>query len=188
MKIISIPAVAILLLLAAAPATGLEARAAKDTPGRIERISAGLLAHDVDGLWSNSRKERGIDLNIEVVLKHPKYPLPVGTLLTNLGMSINDRGGASKVYAGVLWEVGAPSKVFFNLGIGIAAHNGETKGGGRTEKALGSRILFRVPLEFGYAPNTLDRISILFDHISNGYLREPNQGLDTLGLRYSRLF
>jgi len=28
----------------------------------------------------------------------------------------------------------------------------------------------------------------MFDHISNGYLADPNEGLDTFGIRYGYLF
>ena len=188
MKVISIPAIIILWILAAAPAIGVEVSPWKVERGRIQRVSAGLLAHDVDGLWSDSSKEDGIDLNIEVVFNYPNHPLPIGTLLSNLGVSINDRGGTSKLYAGLLWELVAARRIFLDLGIGIAVHNGKTKSDEKTEKALGSRILFRIPVELGYALSDIHRISIIFDHVSNAYLAEPNQGLDTLGLRFSRLF
>lgn len=50
-------------------------------------------------------------------------------------------------------------------------------------KELGARNLFRIPVEAGFALHDRLRISLLFDHISNGYLAWPNEGLDTLGFR-----
>lgn len=50
-------------------------------------------------------------------------------------------------------------------------------------KELGSRNLFRVPFEVGFALHENLRFSMMFDHISNGYLARPNEGLDTLGFR-----
>jgi hypothetical protein len=32
------------------------------------------------------------------------------------------------------------------------------------------------------------RISILFDHMSNAYLASPNEGMDTIGVRYGFQF
>lgn len=51
-------------------------------------------------------------------------------------------------------------------------------------KELGSRNLFRIPFEIGFALNDRLRISIMFDHVSNAYLAQPNEGLDTLGVRF----
>jgi hypothetical protein len=56
------------------------------------------------------------------------------------------------------------------------------------KKSLGSRVLLRIPLEIGYSMTDHYEISILFDHISNAYLADPNEGLDTLGLRFGYRF
>jgi hypothetical protein len=78
--------------------------------------------------------------------------------------------------------------VFFNTGLGLAVHNGELETNDDQNKALGSRVLFRVPLEIGATFGTRHRISILFAHISNAYLADPNEGLDVLGVRYGFQF
>ncbi len=148
----------------------------------------GVLVHDVDNLWSHSRKEDGVDLNAELILAYPDWQLLAGRIHSNLGASVNTQGDTSKVYGGLLWEYQFDSGIFLNLGLGGAVHDGRLDTDRDDTKSLGSRILFRIPIEIGYAAKRHHRISIMFDHISNGYLANPNQGLDTLGLRYGYRF
>ena len=75
-----------------------------------------------------------------------------------------------------------------DVGLGAAVHDGKLDTRDDDKKSLGSRVLFRIPIEIGYALNNRHRISILFDHVSNGYLANPNEGLDTFGLRYGYKF
>ncbi len=157
-------------------------------PGLLHGFRIGLLAHDVGGLWSNTRAEGGMDMNVEVVFNQPRFMLWEGVVLPNLGVSINNQDDTSKVYAGVVWEFQFGNGFFFNLGFGLTVHNGQLESEDANKKQLGSRILFREPIEFGFTFYEKHRISILFDHISNAYLAEPNEGLDTLGVRYGFQF
>lgn len=157
-------------------------------PGVLYGFRLGLLAHDVGGLWSHTRAEDGMDMNVEVVFSQPRFMLWEGAVLPNLGVSINNQGDTSKAYAGVVWEFLFASGFFFNIGFGLTVHDGQLESEDANKKQLGSRILFREPLEFGFTFRERHRISILFDHISNAYLAEPNEGLDTLGVRYGFQF
>lgn len=148
----------------------------------------GLLAHDVDGLWSHSRAENGADLNAEIVFKRPSLKLLAGLVLPNIGVSINNQGGASKFYGGLLWEFLFDNGLFANTGVCLAVHSGQLESGNENKKQLGSRILFRIPIELGFTIYERHRLSIMFDHISNAYLASPNEGLDTLGVRYGFQF
>ena len=153
----------------------------------LYEIKAGILAHDVDHLWSGSRKEDGIDFNAEVIFAKPRFFLRKGVIRPNLGASLNNRGDTSKIYAGAIYEINADIW-FLNLGLGAAWHDGETDRDDRQQKSLGARVLFRIPIEFGLTLNAHHRVSILFDHVSNADLADPNEGLDTLGLRYGFRF
>ena len=150
-------------------------------------IRAGILAHDVDNLWSGQQKEEGLDYNAEAVFNAEIKNLFSGVIRPNLGLSINDRGNTSKLYGGVLWEW-TTKNYFFNTGVGIAWHNGELDTSDPEKKSLGSRLLFRIPLEAGITLAGPHRLAIMFDHVSTAYLANPNEGLDTLGLRYSYQF
>jgi hypothetical protein len=148
----------------------------------------GLLDHDVNGLWSGSRAEGGFDVNAEIVFKKPGFLLWRGSILPNLGVTVNNQGDTSTLYGGLIWEFVSKAGVFFNTGLGLAVHNGDLETNDDQKKALGSRVLFRIPLEIGVTVGTRHRISILFAHISNAYLADPNEGLDVLGVRYGLQF
>lgn len=157
-------------------------------PGIFYGLRLGLLVHDVGGLWSCARAEGGVDVNAEIVFKKPSFMLWEGMVLPNLGVSINSQGDTSKVYAGVVWEFLFGNGFFFNIGTGLAVHNGQLESDDDNKKELGSRVLFREPIEFGFTFCEKHRLSIMFDHISNAYLARPNEGLDTLGVRYGFQF
>lgn len=187
-NIAGLAAFMLLCTLVAIPASGIESTPDRSEPGWLYEIRVGVLAHDVDGLRSGLRKEGGVDFNAEIIFRHPSFPLLLGTVRPNSGLSINNRGDTSKVYGGLLWEIEMESGMFLSLGIGVAVHDGELETSEEDKKGLGSRVLFRIPIEFGYELNRRHRVSIGFDHVSNAYLAHPNEGLDTFGLRYGYRF
>ncbi len=149
-------------------------------------IRVGILAHDV-AVWSRSSLEGGVDFNSEFIFEFTHYTLFSGILRSNLGFSLNSQGDTSKLYSGLLWEYIWDSGIFIDLGLGLAVHNGELDNSA-DKKELGSRILFRVPIEIGLLFTEHHGLSLMFDHVSNAYLAEPNEGLDTIGFRYTYLF
>ena len=92
----------------------------------------------------------------------------------------------------IAWEQLDMTKpgTFFSIGAGGTVHNGETKllAFDQTDKALGSRVLFHFPLEIGYRFDGHNSLSVYFEHMSNGYTRDENEGLDRLGVRYGYRF
>jgi len=176
----------LITLFASQPLCG-EQKPAQSNHKWLYAIRTGMLVHDVP-LWSRTRAEGGIDLNVEVGFKFPDYPLFEGRLNSNLGFSLNSQGDTSKVYSGLLWEHIWNSGMFLNFGLGLAVHNGQLESDNDNEKELGSRILFRIPIEIGLYVARHHGLSIMFDHVSNAYLADPNEGLDTIGLRYSYRF
>lgn len=155
--------------------------------GWLHEARIGVLAHDVDGLWSGTRAEGGVDVNAELVFA-PSWRLRFGSLRPNLGASVNTQGDTSKLYAGLLWELRSRSGWFLELGVGAALHNGKRRTNDDDRKKLGTRVLFRIPIEVGVTLGERHRISILFDHVSNASFADENEGLDTLGLRYGLSF
>ena len=166
------------------------AGAQEGEPGRfaIREVRGGVLAHDVGGLWSGFRREDGVDLNLEVTFAKPALAVLGGTVRPNIGGSLNNQGDTSKLYAGLYWEIAAANGVFFDLSLGAALHDGARRTTNPNRKQLGARVLFRIPIEIGFAVTPQHRLSVLFDHLSNGYLAAPNEGLDTLGVRYGYRF
>ena len=172
----------------AIPAIANESRSDNNGIDLLHALRAGLLAHDVDNLWSGTRKEGGVDLNTEIIFSRPCFSFLSGNVRPNFGLSINTQGDTSKLYGGILWELERKSRLFVDLGVGIAVHDGELDTNQEDKKSLGSRVLLRIPFEIGYLITEHYEISILFDHVSNVYLAHPNEGLDTLGLRIGYRF
>ena len=158
------------------------------TEGLLREIRWGVAAHDVDGLWSSESYEDGPDILAELVFNRPLFQLLSGTAYPNAGATINTRGYTSKVFAGLLHQWELSEHLFFATGVGLALHNGELDTTQPDRKSLGSRVLFRVPIEFGIAFNCHHRIMVAFDHVSNAGLAQPNEGMDTLGVMYGYRF
>lgn len=156
--------------------------------GLISEIRIGALAHDVDHLWSGFRLEpASLDLNLEVLFA-PHLTFLGGTLRPAAGMTVNTAGATSKAYIDARWEFGGALGPFLGLGIGAAVHDGNIGPTAPDMKALGSRVLFHVPIELGWRLDRHNSVSIYFEHISNGYTQRYNEGLDSLGLRYGYRF
>ena len=174
--------IAILVFLATSRLVCAEQKPTRQHHKWLYAMRAGILAHDVP-VWSRSRQEGGVDFNAEFIFGFPNYRLFSGSVRANLGFSLNSQGDTSRIYSGLLWEYMWDSGLFFNLGLGLAAHDGELENSD-DKKELGSRILFRIPIEMGLLFTPHQGVSIMFDHVSNAYLADPNEGLDTIGLRY----
>ena len=189
-----IPTVAMVLAafligpLGAAPVIAADPVLSTDPGGYFHRAFFGVLAHDVGGLWSGTRKEDGVDINGEIVFCRTGMSVLAGTLRPNLGFSVNSQGDTSKFYGGLLWEINSKQVIFFVSGLGLALHNGKMYNDNNDKKSLGSRVLFRIPIEVGYQITVRHSLSIMFDHVSNAYLASSNEGLDTIGIRYGYSF
>lgn len=155
---------------------------AEQRPGVLHELKIGVLGHDIDGLWSGSNRESGVDVNCEARFS-PSLHLLGGTLRPAVGASVNTHGDTSKLYLDGIWQYDGSKRFFFAVGLGIAVHNGEKRLVSEDQKALGSSTLFHIPLEIGYRLNQKLSLSIYFDHVSNAEMSGENEGLDTLGLR-----
>ena len=129
-----------------------------------------------------------MDVNVEVLFG-PHIELLWGSLRPAIGASINTRGATSKAYVDARWEIESQkSGLFLALGIGAAVHDGSLGPDFPDRKALGSRVLFHVPAEIGWRWDGHNSLSVYFEHISNGYTQDYNEGLDALGVRYGYRF
>jgi hypothetical protein len=158
---------------------------AQSAPSSFE-IRGGVLAHDVPDLWAGFNLESGVDINVEVLLGRG-LPVLGGTLRPALGASINTEGYTSRAYLDARWEIEV-SRVFFGLGLGAAVHDGEIGPDKPDMKALGSRVLFHIPLELGYRIDDRNSVSVYFEHTSNCNTARYNEGLDAIGVRWGYKF
>ncbi len=172
---------------ALAAALGLAAAHAH-ADGLVYQLKTGLLAHDVPELWSGFRRETSsADINIEAELS-PSMTAFFGTIRPAVGGTINTDGQTSHVYVDARWTIDLPRGFFFATGLGGAIHDGNVDKRDPDRKALGSRVLFHVPIEVGYHFDAHNAVSAYFEHTSNGYTMRYNEGLDRVGIRYGYTF
>lgn len=155
-------------------------------PARFE-IKGGILAHDIPGLWSGFNLEKGFDFNVEMLFGRG-LPFLGGYIRPAVGASINSQGYTSKAYVDARWEIDMPYRTFLGLGLGAAVHDGRLDPSLPDYKALGSRVLFHVPVELGLRLGERQSISVYFEHMSNGNTARYNEALDNIGLRYGVRF
>lgn len=156
--------------------------------GFVSELKVGLLAHDVPDLWSGFQLETNApDINVEMIFAR-YLPFLGGRIQPALGASINTGGGTSHAYLDARWQIEGPSGLFFAIGLGAAIHDGETGPDERDMKALGSRVLFHIPAEIGWRFDAHNSISVYFEHTSNAYTQDYNEGLDRIGVRYGYRF
>lgn len=156
----------------------------------VHSLKLGVLAHDVPDLWSGFQVEQNsADINLEVQFS-PSVPVFGGTLRPAVGVSINTVGDTSHAYLDARWQIEGPSRLFFEIGLGAAVHDGETGGTGADPnlKWLGSRVLFHIPIEVGLHLDDHNDVSVYFEHTSNAYTQTDNEGLDRIGIRYGYRF
>ena len=86
-------------------------------------------------------------------------------------------------------QVAGPRTALLALALwSVSPYDGKLDTKRRDRKSLGSRILFHIPIELGLEIKKHHRVSLFFDHVSNAYLADKNDGLDTLGVRYGYKF
>jgi hypothetical protein len=154
----------------------------------IQEVRFGIMAHDVGGLWSGDRKEDGVDYGAEIVFGRPLGHFWSGVILPNVGFDWHNRGDTSKAYGGLIWHWNNDRRLSFEIGLGAAVHTGERETRDDERKQLGSKLLFRIPIELGYEVAERQRVSLFFEHVSNAWLADENEGMDLLGLRWAYKF
>jgi lipid A 3-O-deacylase len=155
-------------------------------PSSLE-FRGGVLAHDVPDLWAGFSLEGGVDINAELLFGRG-LPVLGGTIRPALGVSVNTEGFTSRAYLDARWEIEWQSGIFLGLGIGAAVHDGLTDPTEPDRKALGSRVLFHIPIEIGLRLDARHSLSVYFEHMSNWDLATYNEGLDAVGVRYGYRF
>ena len=154
----------------------------------LSELRMGFAHHD-SGVFGRTEEE-GVDVTLEARFA----PLTGGAWdaiwrpRPHVGININSAGDTSALYLGLTWDWDVWDSFFVSLDLGAAVHDGETSTLDLTRKELGSRVLFREAVEFGYRFHERHALSLRVDHISNAKLADKNEGLDTVGIVYSYRF
>jgi len=181
-----------------AAAAGLSSPASAEFRNLTDReLKFGVLKHDARFLGG---VEGGVDINPQLILASPIPDLWAASLpwylswmvqpRPTLGAEINTSGFTNQFYFGATWSWQLASNILqpgdgFTVSyfFGGAANDGETRPTRPNRKALGSNILFREALEFGYRINPVIEISAFIDHVSNAGFARYNQSINDVGGR-----
>lgn len=143
---------------------------------------AGVLAHNKGPIASETEDGPDINLAYHHLLKAYSW----AGIYAHGGAVINLADGTSYVYTGLNTQhFFGESRVFFEIGGGLAVHDGDLEKKSPDRREMGSRVLFHLESSLGYNFNNGMSLSFFFDHISNGSIlnNDDNRGLDTYGLR-----
>lgn len=152
----------------------------------FSEVRGGVYAHDVD-FWSFDRED-GTDVNAELLFVSPDWLEPVWSPRPHLGVTANTAGNTSHAYAGLTWEYDLFGPVFVDGSLGLSAHNGRLDTDDSDRKSLGSPVLFRIGAAVGYRLTEKVNVSLQFEHMSNAYLANENEGMDNVGFRLGYRF
>jgi len=152
----------------------------------VSEVRGGVYAHDIS-FWSFNR-ESGTDINGEVLFVSPSFLDAIWAPRPHLGATVNTSGDTSIVYGGLTWEWALPADFFIDANLGGAIHNGKLNTNDSNRKSLGSPVLFRLGAALGYNLTEKVNVSVQFEHVSNAYLVNPNEGMDNAGIRLGYRF
>jgi lipid A 3-O-deacylase len=152
----------------------------------LSEIRTGILAHD----WGafGSQKERGADINFELLLMAPDVLKRIWSPRPHFGFNANMVGHTRQAYLGLSWQWDFWRNWFTSFSFGGAVHDGKTETTDLKRKELGCSVLFRESIELGYRLTSTHGLSLFADHISNAKLCKHNEGLENFGLRYGYRF
>lgn len=152
----------------------------------VSEVRGGVYVHDIE-LWSFERED-GVDVNAEVLFTSPDFLDGIFAPRPHLGITANTSGYTSHAYAGLTWEFDLTDEYFLDASLGGSVHSGELDTDDREYKSLGSRVLFRLGAALGYRLTDHVNVSLQYEHMSNAYLADPNEGMDNVGLRLGYVF
>ena len=152
----------------------------------LSEVRGGVYAHDIS-FWSFHR-ENGADINAELLFVSPSFLEAVWAPRPHLGVTVNTDGNTSSAYGGLTWEYNLPADFFVDANLGLAVHNGHLDTDNTRRKSLGSPVLFRLGAALGYNLTEKVNVSVQFEHMSNAYIANPNEGMDNVGLRLGYRF
>lgn len=166
--------------------------------GVISEFRLGALSHDVvfpsrkEAHVPNpmkNRYEEGFNINPEIVFVSPDMFDFLWAPRPHVGFTINSASQTSSVYSGLGWDTTWQNDVFLDGFFGLAAHNGKLTNGNPDRIEFGSSVLFRLGGELGWRWDEANGVSFIWEHMTNaGVIDEKNQGIDSLGIRYSYRF
>jgi lipid A 3-O-deacylase len=187
-----------LLVAAGVAALALPGLAKADAYGFLDEARVGVYEHDASFL--GHQKETGADIGAEFLFDSPSLLTIIGSPRPILGGLANTSGQTDQIYTGLTWtwdfihNVLNQGDAFYVEGtLGGGWNDGKINVNGATpegekRKSLGSNILFREDVDFGYRITPRYSIALSYNHISNADLGERNEGINDVGVRFGIKF
>jgi len=152
----------------------------------FSEVRGGVYAHDIS-FWSFNR-ESGVDINGEILFVSPSCLEAIWSPRPHLGATVNMSGNTSHAYGGLTWEWGLFGDFFMDANLGLSVNNGKRDTDDPDRKSLGSPVLFRLGAALGYNLTEKVNLSLQYEHMSNAYIANENEGMDNVGLRLGYRF
>jgi lipid A 3-O-deacylase len=155
----------------------------------VSELRFGVLAHNRRPIASKT--ESGAQVNMEARFASPGFLSILFEPRPTVGASINTAGDTSFLYGGLTWGGFVWKGLFVEGFFGMSVHDGwlDSHDPDPPRRLMGSRVVFREALEFGYRFLDVHSLSFMVDHYSNaGWIAKRNQGNDDFGLRYGYKF
>jgi len=151
----------------------------------LHEVRAGVYAHDLTG---PAHERDGVDINGEILFRSPDFLAWAFAPRPRLGGTVSTNGGTSLAYADLGWTIGLTDRIFTDLSIGGAIHDGSLGGSSPRDNAYGCRVNFHETLSLGYRVAPTVSVMLSAEHMSNARLCKNNDGLTNLGIRLGYAF
>jgi lipid A 3-O-deacylase len=157
------------------------------SPARAGEIFGGEFEHAAQLGIAAGNDEKGVDLELGYRTEPLSHRILFGPRVYGL-LSENVRGGTSFASVGLLWRRRFTSRLYGQLGFGVAVHDGAVNLSDaevpRDRIVFGSRALFQSELDLGWTLTQRLAVEASYVHISNaGIWTRVNPGMDDIGAR-----
>ncbi len=189
---------------------GLVLTLALNTPAKaqISELRFGVTEFDERtiklGWGAGGGRENSIGINGEIIFDEPEFLKWALAPQPYIGGMVNLDGKTSYGGAGLLWRHNFSNKVYGDIALGVVLHDGTKKvftadnlresgfdellRRSQEEISYGERYLFRPAVTLGYRVSDKWAGEIFFEHLSNAYTGNVNEGVDSIGFRAARRF
>lgn len=132
---------------------------------------------------------RDFVFNAEILAPSPAFLTDIGAPRPYLGVELSAAANPIHfVYAGLGWDYHLTRRFYVSGSVGGAINTSSQLVDSSDTRALGTRATFHVGAAIGYDFTPSLTGQIYWNHFSNGYLVNPNEGHDSLGLRIGARF
>lgn len=175
------------VLVAAAPAYAQEDRRGFGINADMIEARIGAAFYDTGPLTNFEFQD--FVLNGELLLPSPGFLSAVGSPRPYVGFDVTTADNPINFfYAGLNWDYNLTDRFYLSGSLGGAVNTADNLTNSPNTRSLGTRGTFHLGGAVGYDFTPRLTGQLYWNHFSNGYLSRPNDGHDSLGLRFGARF